>query len=44
LHLRRNTLGKNTIYPYTQGLWSVKKTCPITFNGQNFFFWLTPWV
>jgi hypothetical protein len=42
LHLRRNTLEKNTIYSYTRTLIGQKKLSQFMFNGQNFFFWLTP--
>ena len=35
--LRRNTVGKNTIYSYTRTLISQKFFSQFTFNGQNFF-------
>jgi hypothetical protein len=42
LHLRRNTLEKNTIYSYTRTLIG-QKNFPNLLNGQNLFFWLTLW-
>jgi hypothetical protein len=43
LHLRRNTLKKNTLFIPTQGLDRSKQLSQFTFKGQNFLFWLTPW-
>ena len=34
-------VGKNTIYSY-KDFDRSKKLSQFTFNGQNFFFWLTP--
>jgi hypothetical protein len=42
LHLRRNTLEKNHYLFLLKDFDRSKKLSQFTFNGQNFFFWLTP--
>jgi hypothetical protein len=43
LHLRRNTLEKNTIYSYTRTLIGQKNFPNLPLTDKTFFFWLTPW-